>query len=141
MDPYLSNDCFFGDNIFPHVQNQCECVNEIRIIPADVSLRYTEYRSSTLFRQIYGTTMDRVAITSCDARNQAWIFLASGRNLTVGDTVQRSILASLYVLLQGTKWKRRARWMSDAPECTWEGVACDESSQITRLTLSDNAAS
>ena len=64
--------------------------------------------------------------------------------------VQRFALACFYYstffrghdfLPSPTDWASQERWISDEPECSWEGVACDAQGRVTGILLPKNALS
>lgn len=64
--------------------------------------------------------------------------------------VQRFALASLYYatfmvghdfLADPTDWKRQEGWITDASECTWKGVSCNNQGHVIAIVLPDNAIS
>jgi hypothetical protein len=136
LDPFVPGDCYFKDNAQPHVINQCNCYNSISIMYNDTMNLYTEMRkaiSQEFYGGVYNTTID-----SCQAQNQAMVWLSSGKTRDNGDLYQRFVLAVVYIQMHGIKWNNRTRWLSNWNECTWFGVECDTSSKIRALRLDAN---
>lgn len=138
FDPYVRGDCDFSDNFQPHVLLQCECYSTMSIVADDTLELYVRLRS-TMASELYGgekawNTTDEPA-TSCSPRNQALLWLASGDTRRSGDLAQRFIATMLYVSLNGTQWDDSSRWLSDANECLWLGLECNEQFQITGFAL------
>ena len=52
--------------------------------------------------------------------------------------VQRYALASLYFHLSGPNWTSSAQWMTEAHECDWQGVHCNQFQQVEYIRLSNN---
>ena len=38
--------------------------------------------------------------------------------------VERMVLADLYRVTEGSRWRRQGGWLSRQPHCSWEGVTC-----------------
>lgn len=53
---------------------------------------------------------------------------------------EREVLTNLYNSTNGAAWSRNTNWMSgEGTECTWAGVACDDTqSHIIRVELNNN---
>jgi Leucine-rich repeat (LRR) protein len=51
--------------------------------------------------------------------------------------IERSVLMTLYILLNGTEWLDQTNWNSDKSVCTWFGITCN-SSAVTEISLEDN---
>jgi hypothetical protein len=78
------------------------------------------------------------SIESCQAPNQAMVWLSSGKTRDNGDIYQRFVLAVVYIQMNGIKWHNRTRWLSNWNECTWFGVECDAASKILSIRLDSN---
>ena len=80
-----------------------------------------------------------------------WIINVDPLHVCPGDAslIQRYVLALLYFKTSGDSWKSCSaspdagscegqRFLSDAHECNWGGVACDSSNQVLSLHLDDH---
>jgi len=78
-----------------------------------------------------------LVMNSCDPRNQALLWLASGDTRKSGDLLQRFILAIFYFRAGGSSWDFQDLWLSNDNECSWNGVVCENNStlKITSLEL------
>lgn len=136
FDPYVKGDCDFSDNFQPHVISQCECYGKISVVADDIRELYTLLKTK-LMPELYtekGTMWDE-PITSCDARNQALLWLSSGDTRRSGDLVQRFLTVTAYISMNGTKWDYQNNWLSDRNECLWLGLQCNRRFQIHTLAL------
>jgi len=135
FDPYERDDCFWGDNIFPHVLNQCQCFNTISVVPDDVGTLYQQVR--TKIQKIDGGFYSE-EIDSCAPSNQALVWLSTGNTRDSGDLYQRFVLSLFYIQTNGTVWDSDDLWLSDESECTWFGVKCDSNFGVSSIGLSTN---
>ena len=136
FDDYVKDDCDFSDNFQPHVLAQCICYGKVSIIADDIRELYTLLKTR-LMPELYteeGTMWDE-PITSCDARNQALLWLSSGDTRRSGDLVQRFLTSTAYIAMNGTKWDYQNLWLSEQNECLWLGLQCNKRFQIHSLAL------
>jgi len=136
MDPYEQDDCFFADNQFPHVIQQCQCFGAIDIVPNDTATLYYQIRQD-ISREIYGGSFEE-PIESCDNGNQALIWLSSGDTRDSGDLFQRYVMAMSFIQLNGTTWDLKNQWLSDGSECMWMGLQCNSRMQVNSFALDTN---
>lgn len=136
MDPYVKDDCYFGDNIQPHVINQCECYQAIDVIANDTMELYHEIRVD-INNEIYSGEFDD-PITSCDPINQALYWLSSGNTRDAGDLYQRFVMALTFIKMNGTSWDLQNLWLSDDSECIWYGLQCNGNFQLNNFALDTN---
>lgn len=147
LDPDM---CFFQDLVFPDVANQCSCFNTVAIVPADVEMMYNTL--AVLVEEVVYPEGFDFDITSCESplgeRNQALLWLSQNdaransdvlvrRNLQVqapDDIIQRYLLALFYYATGGPNWTNATNWLTSASECTWLGVACEDTSDSGRVT-------
>ncbi len=77
------------------------------------------------------------------------VLVAGGQNPNMTPTVlssseiyyqetQQDVLVSLYNSTGGASWNNNSGWLSTDPVCTWNGVSCDGSGNVTSLILSWN---
>ncbi len=64
---------------------------------------------------------------SCDPRNQAHVWLASGSGVPSpnANLRQRYPLALLYISWNGQTWRANEGWLTSSNKCTLSGVWCD----------------
>ena len=136
LDPYVELDCYYGDNIQPHVISQCECFQAINIIANDTLALYQDIKQE-INQQIYDGQYDPPS-NSCDPANQALIWLSSGNTRDAGDLYQRYVTALTFIQMNGTKWDLNNMWLSDDSECTWFGMQCNARYQINNLAADNN---
>lgn len=136
MDPYVKDDCYFGDNVFPHVIQQCECYGVVSHIPDDVANLYYQIRKD-ITDEIYNGGYVK-AMDSCDPRNLALIWLSSGNTRDAGDLYQRFVLATNFIQLNGTVWDEKNLWLSDDSECMWIGMQCHGNYRVNNLAVDTN---
>ena len=136
MDPYEEDDCYFGDNVFPHMIQQCECFGTIDVIPEDVQELYAEVRED-INQEFYNGEFSE-DMNSCDPANQALIWLSSGNTRDGGDLFQRFTVALTFVQLNGTQWDLKNLWLADDSECIWLGLQCNGRFQLNSLAVDTN---
>jgi Leucine-rich repeat (LRR) protein len=122
LDPFEFDDCIWEDNVWPHVINQCQCLNRISRVANDTLALYWKIRPQ-INALMYGGQYNE-DIASCAPSNAALLWLSSGSTRDSGDLYQRYILALMYLSLNGTEWDDNRGWMSNENECTWKGVEC-----------------
>jgi hypothetical protein len=78
----------------------------------------------------------------CTPSNLALIWLASDDENSLFSEEQlrnRYILGIFHVATNGVGWLNKTGWLTDATECQWFGVTCDDGGKIiTELKLPDN---
>lgn len=136
MDPYDEDDCYFGDNAFPHMMQQCECTGNITIVPDDVVDLWYQVRED-IGAEFYESDYDE-PWWSCEPSNQALIWLSSGNTRDAGDLYQRYSNAISFVQLNGTVWDMSNYWLSDNNECLWLGIQCNGRFQMNSLAVDTN---
>lgn len=136
MDPYEEDDCFFEDQDFPHMIQQCQCLNNITIVPSDVIDLWYQVRED-ISQQFYEGVYDE-PWWSCENSNQALIWLSSGNTRDSGDLYQRFTNAVSFVQLNGTVWDMSNYWLSDNNECLWLGIQCNGRFQMNSLAVDTN---
>jgi Leucine-rich repeat (LRR) protein len=133
FDPFEEADCYFGDNNFPHVSQQCNCFKAINIIPNDTLALYEDIRDD-INAEFYNGTFNEAA-KSCDPRNQALIWLSSGNTRDSGDLYQRFIMAMTYFQMNGTNWDIQNQWLSEESECIWFSLQCNGRFQVNSFSI------
>jgi hypothetical protein len=76
--------------------------------------------------------------TASSPQNEALNWLANNTNLNLysnATKIQRYTLATLFFSTNGKSWSSKAKWRSNAVECDWEFVGCDENDSIETLSL------
>jgi hypothetical protein len=137
MAPY-DEDCDYENKEgFANVWDQCDCDGEISIVPDDV-VQMRDLIIERAFHKIYDNTTVPLALESCDPRNMALIWLASGDNRDSGEARQRFSLAMSFFALNGTIWDYTDAWLSDLNECLWLGVQCNNRDTVNSLALDTN---
>jgi hypothetical protein len=133
------SECNFGGSAQPHVINQCACTGKIDIIADDVRARYVAHVQDFI-PTVYAEYHDD--ISSCTARNQALIWLATDKNSEFNpqERRQRYVLAIIYISLNGDGWKDGSNWLSPSPSCGWVGVKCDNQQVLQSLAVDSNLA-
>ena len=63
---------------------------------------------------------------------------AGGLCAPTDDPEQCSALVSVGVALRIEGWEQKANWMTNQSFCTWEGITCGSTGQVTNLTLEKN---
>jgi len=136
FDPYVRGDCNFKNNFYPNIINQCQCNPAATILRNDTLELYFQIRkviNATLYNGTYNYPYN-----SCDPKNQAMLWLASGDTRDAGDLYQRYILALVYIETNGTHWDAGNLWLSDQSECLWFGVQCNGNMKVNNLGLDMN---
>jgi hypothetical protein len=125
--------CDFSNSDFPSVVDQCACAGSILTIPDDVRARYNIHKDDFI-PGIYASYAEE--ISSCSARNQALVWLASANdaNFDEAERSQRYSLATMFTSLNGIGWASKEGWLSTSPSCTWTGVTCNNDDQVQALT-------
>jgi hypothetical protein len=136
FDAYTFDCSALTGQVNPHVLTQCHCNGNISTVANDITTRYNTL-SQTFITTVFPDFEEN--IDSCDPRNQALVWLASGDGQPNSPTVrQRYSLALLFILFGGPDWKVQLHWLSSNNECSWFGVTCDNQNEITTLTLTRN---
>lgn len=136
MDPYREDDCYFEDQVFPHMTQQCECTGNVTVVPDDVIDMWYQVRED-ISEEFYEGDYDE-PWWSCENSNQALVWLSSGDTRDSGDLYQRYTSAVSFVQLNGTVWDMSNYWLSDNNECLWLGIQCNGRFQMNSLALDTN---
>jgi hypothetical protein len=69
-----------------------------------------------------------------------WIAETDDRGLQLDNPhlIQRYVLTVLYYSADGSNWVNRDKYLSDALECQWFGVDCNNETMVVNLTLASN---
>ena len=121
---------------FRNVVDQCECTGTITGIPQDVQ----DMRNLIVERvgpKFYGDNFS-LPLSSCEPKNMAAIWLATGDNRDAGEPRQRFAMALNYYQLNGTIWDYMDGWMGPLNECLWMGVQCNNRDSVNSLALDAN---
>jgi hypothetical protein len=138
MAPYDEN-CDFTDQEgqgFVHVYDQCACEGEIFEMPEDVIVM-RNLIVERLLPKMYDFNFTEPEL-SCDPRNLALLWLASGDTRDSGEIRQRYALGVTFFALNGTIWDYGDAWLTDLNECLWLGVQCNNRDVINSLALDTN---
>jgi hypothetical protein len=94
MEPYdhLKPNCSLGNYEQPHVTLQCECQQKITLLAEDIANLYEELKQVMMPKIYPPDGLQNLNITSCDPKNQALLWLASGNTRASSD-----LLDELYV--------------------------------------------
>jgi hypothetical protein len=139
LDDSSIDSCDFITDPFQQCQ---ECFNSLKIRDP-VFMAYGSLRTSSVLSPFINASM---AIDSCSPENVALVWMASqlaqsqqdGMILSSKSISNRYLLSRIYALWDGTKWQERAHWLSNATECEWYGINCNEDGIITQLDLPSN---
>lgn len=138
MAPVTASCNFFGVPQ-PNVIDQCFCTGSISVIADDVRLRYESLLETFMPSVI--PDFDEPS-DSCDASNQALVWLSSGINNggEAPDFVirERYALAYFYLNQGGVGWRDNNLWISEVDVCLWDRVSCDANGSVLSLDVSDN---
>ena len=137
MDPYVPGDCNFSGQAQPHVLSQCRCNEEVSIFADDTLAKYELLRDQWVVPNVY--TSWNLPVQSCEAANQALVWLASGNAEDNTDLLQRYVMAFLYFSTEGTEWDNQENWISDQNVCDWYGVECPDQRLINFVNINDNS--
>ena len=137
MDPYSTTTCFYEDQTYPNIAQQCECWGTISDIPDDVRELYPVVREE-ISQALYNGLLANEGIESCSPQNQAILWLSSGDNRAGGDFRQRHVLAVAYYGLNGTKWDDTNLWLTEQNECLWWGLECNRRFELDQFDLEEN---
>ncbi len=121
--------------------SQCHCFNRISTVADDIVALYYELRK-TFITKLYPNF--NASVDSCDANNQALVWLASADGTPSRDAnlLQRYILALVFILWNGSQWMVADGWLSSTGECYWCGLSCPDSlGEITGMDLNGNNVS
>lgn len=136
-EPEEEPNCDFTAVNQPDVVLQCECNGSVDTIAEDIQELYDELRT-TLVPAIYGEDWQDVEPTSCDSRNQALLWLASGNTRqNTEDLIQRYAMTLLHPEWKGPEWKDDSNWRTDANECTWLYATCNTEDKVVSLGFGD----
>jgi hypothetical protein len=94
MEPYdhLKPNCSMANYDQPHVTLQCECQQKITLVAEDIEYLYEELKKVMMPIMYPRIGLKNLNITSCDPKNQALLWLASGNTRASSD-----LLDELYV--------------------------------------------
>ena len=125
-----------GPDGYQNVFIQCACWESITTVPEDVQ----QMRDLILDRvgEKFYDDNETIPLNSCDPRNLALIWLASGDNRDAGEPRQRYALALSFFQLNGTIWDFTDGWMTDLNECLWMGVQCNNRDTVNSFALDTN---
>lgn len=137
LDPHVPGDCNFSGQAQPHVLSQCQCNEEISILADDTLAKYELLRDQWVVPNVY--TSWNLPVESCEAANQALVWLASGYGVDNTDLLQRYVMAFLYFSTEGTEWDNQENWISDENVCDWYGVECPDQRLINFVNINDNS--
>ena len=133
----MDDNCDFDDQEgFAHVVDQCNCDGAITSVPDDV-LQMRQLLIDRMANKFYEEG-DVINWKSCEPRNLALIWLASGNNRDSGEPRQRFALALSYFQLNGTIWDYDDEWLGELNECLWLGVQCNNRDSVNSFSLDTN---
>jgi len=140
FDPYNKEtpDCSLGNYVQPHVHLQCKCQETITIVADDIRESYQELKVELLPLFGYDGPLPFPDITSCDPRNTALLWMASGTATRSASPLldQRYLMAMLFDMWEGTGWGDNNGWYNDAlEECQWLHVQCNENKEVISLAM------
>lgn len=109
-------------------------------IPEGCLQRYSSLRTSWITSVYPNFDFDT---TSCHAANQALFALVDGGDAVNSTSrIGRFVLSSLYLALNGHRWRSKDRWLTSSHECNWYGVRCGGSTdEVTEVDLIRNLLS
>jgi Leucine-rich repeat (LRR) protein len=136
FDEYEKDDCYWEDNLWPHVINQCQCKDKVVKVANDTMELYWKVREE-INDEIYQGRYDEDQF-SCAPSNVALIWLSSGDMRDGGDLYQRYILAMTYLTLNGTMWDQDNLWLSEDNECLWFGDQCNYNYRVNSIAIDMN---
>jgi len=136
LDPYVPGDCNFAGKTQPHVISQCQCNDMITQLASDTLQKYQRLRDEWILTSVYSTwSFD---VQSCEAANQALVWLASGYAEDSVDLLQRYTMAFLYFSTEGPDWTTQDNWLADVNVCEWFGLQCEDGKRINLINLNNN---
>lgn len=138
LDP-VTGQCDFSELEQPNVVDQCSCTGRLSIIADDVRARYGRLKETFIPTILPDFDED---IDSCDASNQALVWLSSGIN-NAGESpdfvkTDRYALAYFYIQQGGVGWDDNSLWLSQVDACLWFGVSCNDDSMVTEVDVARN---
>jgi hypothetical protein len=138
LDPYQPgiNECDFAGQTQPHVISQCNCNGEVSTLSEDTIAKYNALVSEfvpTIFSDWTHTPQ------SCDAANQALIWVSTGSTSNETDLLQRFLLAYLYFSTSGSQWETQTYWLGEEDVCTWYGLFCGDGAIMKSIELDSNS--
>lgn len=91
MQPYdhRKPNCSLGNYEQPHVTLQCECQQKITFVAEDIKYLYEELKEVMLPKLYPPDGLKNLNITSCDSKNQALLWLASGNTRASSDLLDQ----------------------------------------------------
>ena len=134
MDKYSG--CNFDNYTQPHVRAQCFCNGEIEVLTTDVREKY--YALNMLFISMNISNVWELSEESCDPRNQAVIWLSTTYSKDRIDLIQKYVLATLFLQMNGEQWASQELWLEDEDVCNWSGISCNDLGLVTDIFLDGN---
>jgi hypothetical protein len=131
--------CDFVTDPFKQCQ---ECFNSLKVRDP-VVMAYGSLKTSSILSIFINASM---SIDSCSPENIALVWMAmqlaesqeSEKTLSSISIYNRYLLSRLFALWDGTRWQERAHWLTNATECEWYGITCNNAGIITRIDLPSN---
>ena len=138
----FNRDCTVSEGIvyqgeFRNIADQCECLGRVVDVPPDVQ-ELRELILQKVAPKFYGEDYAPIPLDSCEPRNLASIWLATGDNRDAGEPRQRFAMAVNFYQLNGTVWDFMDGWLGPFNECLWMGVQCNNKNVVNSLALDTN---
>jgi hypothetical protein len=136
-----SDSCDFSGQDTPDPFLQCDCFGSILQVGEDVQLEYQSIKTNGV---LMGSDDSLLPPDSCAPENVALVWVAAevvslGKDSPSDEFIRnRFILAYLYAAWGGQDWERQNHWLSSKSECQWEGILCENSRSVIRLSLPNN---
>jgi Leucine-rich repeat (LRR) protein len=132
--PFTTDCNALSNQTQPNFMSQCLCTGNLSTVASDIAANYDGLAKSFLPTLLPDF---KANLNSCTLQNQALVWLASGDGMpTDSDMRQRYLLALLFLYWNGPSWLANAGWLSPDDECTWFGITCDGSNDVTVINLS-----
>ncbi|KAL3917507.1 MAG: hypothetical protein SGILL_004681 [Bacillariaceae sp.] len=124
---------------FRSVFDQCACEGEIYFVPQDVQ-DMREILIDRVGPKFYddANITQMLPLNSCDPKNLAFLWLASGDNRDAGEPRQRYMAALTFFQLNGTIWDFHNEWLGELNECLWMGIQCNNRDTVNSLAVDTN---
>ena len=128
--------CNFNGVQNPNPIDQCDCFGKITDLETDVRDRYLYNREIFIPKYIADYNDE---ISSCSPRNQALVWISSGKDtqITTEERAQKFALATVFASLGGSQWNNNTNWLANGDICSWHDVQCSEG-RVTQLILDRN---